>query len=249
MDTLSTLKSQIKAAALSRIARRRIMVRLDRPTVSFTFDDVPHSAIQNGLPVLRALGVSATFYVAAGLGSADGCLTADDTRRLVSDGFDVGCHTYSHYRLSDGSADGLQSDAARNRAAFETSLHIPPARDFSFPFGEVSVDAKRRLARSYATLRTSYAGVNAGTCDATMLRANPIYSESLRMERVRQLCEETVAAHGWLIFYTHGVEDHPDRWGCTASELEQVIRTCLDCDLDVRTVRSVSEELLPDFLA
>ena len=52
-------------------ARRDLHFKLDRPVVSFTFDDFPRSAITNGSDLLEKENWLASFYVAAGLMEID----------------------------------------------------------------------------------------------------------------------------------------------------------------------------------
>jgi len=48
-------------------ARRMAQYKLDRPIVSFTFDDCPLSAIDNGVSKLDELGWKSTIYIASAL--------------------------------------------------------------------------------------------------------------------------------------------------------------------------------------
>lgn len=240
--------SRLKATGLSRLAARRRDIRLAVPTCSITFDDVPLSTVEHGVPVLRRHGVNATFYVAAGLRREDGFLDPETVRTLAGAGFDIGCHTYSHYSLYAGTAGGVAEDTARNRAAFSADFNIAPPRDYSYPFGEVTVAAKRVLGAHYATMRSIYPGVNARGSDLLLLRANPVYSRSIQWAEIGRLLRQAVRHSGWLIFYTHGIEPAPDEWGCTAEDLDRLLHECKQAGMHFRTVRSVSAELYTDEL-
>jgi len=245
MGAAREIVRRVNVAMLERFASRRVDVSLAAPACSITFDDVPRSAVTNGVPLLRQHGVKATFYVASGLRPEDGFLSASDIRGLVSDGFDVGCHTFSHYSLYAGSVSGLAADAERNRVAFEQELGVPRAVAFSYPFGEVSVSAKRSLRAHYATLRSVYRGINGLGTDLLLLRANPVFSHAIRWEEVTRLLNTAVQQSGWVIFYTHGVESDPDKWSCTPEDLDRLIVECRRAGMAIRTVRSVSEDLQP----
>lgn len=244
MGTVRTTLSRLKAATLEHVAARPITAGLRVPAVSVTFDDVPQSAVRNGVPILLDHQAEATFYVASGLGPEDGGLGPQDLETLTRHGFDIACHTYSHYRLDHGTSAGLALDAARNRAAFE-ELELRPARDFSYPFGEVTASAKRRIGRSYATARSVYPGVNAKGSDLLLLRANPLFSASMDWDSVRGLLDEATERSGWVIFYTHGVEQDADVRSCVPDDLDRFLRECERAGLALRSVRSVGEELFP----
>lgn len=210
---------------------------------SISFDDVPHSALENGVPILQRHGVPATFYVAAGLRRRDGYLGADDVRALSEGGFDIGCHTYSHYSLYAGSPDGLRADCERNKVAFREEIGIAEARDFSYPFGEVSVAAKRRIRDLFGTARSVYAGLNIVGSDLLLLRANALYTGRIDWIWLRAMLREAARAGAWIIFYTHGVSSDPDRWGCTPTDLERLVMEVTDSGIEFRSVGSVSDEL------
>jgi len=232
---------------LGHVAPRPITAGPSRPAFSITFDDALHSAVRDGVPVLVDHGVDATFYVASGLRPEDGFLDESDIETLTAHGFDIACHTYSHYSLARGTAEGLAHDAARNRSALEQNLLVGRPRDFCYPFGEVSAAAKRRIGHAYATARSVYPGVNRVGSDVLLLRANPVFSQSVHWESVRRLLAAATEHNGWVIFYTHGVDSDPDQRSCTPEDLDRLLRECQQAGVASRSVRSVSEELLPDW--
>ena len=106
-----------------------------------------------GLPILERFGAKATFYVSLGMfeQEPEAFIGRDEVNLLERKGHEVACHTYSHYRLSEGSASGLRRDAERNRRLLSEMTKEKFPRNFSFPFGEVSFEAKRKLAPHYAS--------------------------------------------------------------------------------------------------
>lgn len=245
MGALRAGLGRLKANALGHVASRPSTARLSVPAFSVTFDDAHRSAVRNGVPVLVDHDAAATFYVASGLRPEDGFLDPSDLETLATHGFDIACHTFSHYRLSRGTSHALAADAARNRSAFEHELQLDRARDFAYPFGEVSASAKRLIGQSYATARSVYPGVNSLGTDLLLLRANPVFSPSVSWETVRSLLAATTQQNGWVIFYTHGVDPDPDQRSCRPEDLDRLLRECREAGLVSRSVRSVSEELLP----
>src|SRR6266481_6640861 len=111
MTTLNLIRStlrQTKTLWMGSFYRKPISIVLDRPIVSMTFDDVPLSAYQYGLPILQERNVKATFYIALKIATDDGAfLGPTEVQELHECGHEIGCHTFSHYRLSTGDANGL----------------------------------------------------------------------------------------------------------------------------------------------
>src|SRR3954469_22956024 len=83
----------------------RFRLRNATPMVSFTFDDLPKSAVTTGADLLEAHGARGTFYIS---GALVGVETPDwvagdaaDVLSLYNLGHEIGCHTFSHRRACD----------------------------------------------------------------------------------------------------------------------------------------------------
>lgn len=66
------------------------------------------------------------------------------------------------------------------------------ARDFSYPLGQVSLLGKHRIGHQYASARSVYAGINTPRSDLLLLRANPLFSDSIQWATVRLLLAKTI---------------------------------------------------------
>ena len=220
----------------------------DRPTFSFTFDDVPASVLTWGLPVLDEHDVKATFYIASqlagsGLTQESGEFIAlTQAGELQAAGHHIACHTFSHYSLARGTAAGLAEDSARNRAELKKALGAE-VDGFSYPFGEIALSAKRLLRNEYETLRSNRPGINRGRIDMAYLRSEQIYTTSLDRERIAGLIEDCGRSGGWLIFYTHGIHPDPGPWGATPEDLRWVIERCRAVPGEILDVRRASERV------
>jgi peptidoglycan/xylan/chitin deacetylase (PgdA/CDA1 family) len=236
MNLARSLARELKTRWLQRFASRPVRIRLEAPLVSLSFDDVPISAIENGLPLLVKHGVKATFYVSLGIQPSGAFISRDAIREVARDGHEIGCHTYTHYQLSRGSSAGLLADAARSRIALADAMDGRPPRSFSFPFGELSFASKRGLAAHYDSLRSSRDGVNSGLADLNCLRANSLGCASFARDRIDALLDHTSRSGGWLILYTHGICDTPGRWDLTPGMLAGLLSAVADRGLRFVTV-------------
>ena len=157
MNIFRRVLRQSKTMWMRSAYRKPVHIALDHPVVSLTFDDVPLSAYQLGVPILKEHNVKATFYVALGINSERSqFLGPAEVVDLLKTGHEIGCHTYSHYRLSAGNPRDLALDAKKNREQLGRLLgHNNEPRNFSFPYGEISLGAKDKLRNSYQSLRSS----------------------------------------------------------------------------------------------
>lgn len=209
--------------------------------VSFSFDDAPHTACTTGRALLEAQGCHGTWYVAGGLTgqTEEGrpCHSLADLQALQAAGHQLACHTWDHLRCEGQSTAALHAQWERN-ARFLAELGVPPGQQhFSFPFGAYDLRAKREAARRFVTSRLTGGGVQVGRVDLNALRSQALYSDHIDAASVHALIQQTRDQGGWLIFYTHDVDDTPSRWGCTPARLQQAISTARDLGCRVLSVQ------------
>jgi len=117
--------------------------RQPRGTAVLTFDDGWRDALTVVTPLLRRLGVRATFYVNPGVwggahhvvgGEAGRLMTADDARALVTAGMELGAHSMRHDDLRVLDDATLTADLAACREGVE-AVSGGPCRTLAYPFG------------------------------------------------------------------------------------------------------------------
>lgn len=122
--------------------------------VAITFDDGYRGWLDNVCPVLKKLGMSATFFVSSGLvglseeGERDfsrnklksdrqstGILTAQELRKIAAEGFAIGGHTYNHVNLAElDNINELRSEIKKDKDELER-LTGTKVEYFAYPFG------------------------------------------------------------------------------------------------------------------
>lgn len=222
-------------SAWSKVERRLARV-LDRrhaqllnpaPIVSFTFDDVPRSACTRGRAILEAHGACGTYYVCGVY--TDGFRnepmhTRQDLVDLHLAGHEIACHGFDHIDHQATDLSDARRDMHRNQS-FLRELGVAGASlSFAYPFGCVNPALKRAAAEQYSCGRGVVGGINAGEVDLALLGARPLYGCDLSERDVGRLIEANAKLGGWLIFFTHGVDPHPDRYGCTPQLLDHALR-------------------------
>ena len=202
---------------------------------SITFDDFPMSAITNGLPVMNKYAVKGTFFLACSLcgeNSAVGQIAGkDEAARLLSEGHEIGSHTYSHHRPFSQSNTMYEQDLLQNHEHLQRMFPNEQVTSFSYPYGQTSSPKKKITARLYRQCRSIYPGVNGSTFDRAALKANKVYHSGFDRERISRLIQEARDRKGWVIFYTHDVQDQCSPFGCTPDELAYVIEESLKAGL------------------
>ena len=232
MSVIRKVLQESKTRLYRSFVNDRRDIEMSQAIISFSFDDVPASAVENGIAILDRFSVKATFYIATGLACGDEQCNAEkgekylsrgDIEQLNMAGHDIGCHTYSHYRLSQGSAEEMARDADRNVQTLSAWLGGKPIEHFSYPFGQLSFKSKKLLSPHYKTMRSSRPGINQKGADLYLLRGTSIYNPSFDKSAIQRIIDETVISGGWLVLYTHGVDDNPGDYDCTPQQLEWVL--------------------------
>lgn len=204
--------------------RKPLTLALDRPMLTFSFDDVPATAALSGAQVLEAAGLRGTFYICAGLEDGEGPMgrygSSEDARRLAAAGHEVACHTYSHLDCGQADHATIAADVERNGAAL-AERGAPAPVSFAYPYGDVSFSAKRALGERFKTLRTVQAGLVESGADANQLPAVGIEGADGEA-RARVWMARAAQRKAWLILYTHDVAEAPSAWGCTPDALARL---------------------------
>lgn len=221
-------------------ARRPTAPTLGRPTLSFTFDDVPESAVRNAAPLLEDEGLRATWYVCSGLFGRDGHMgrfaDAESVSGLIARGHEIGCHTRDHIDCHRSGDDTLIDNVEANVAALKALGGEP--RHFAFPYGELSARTKRLLGPRYGSLRGVHAGAVAPGDDLNQLPSVGFQGPDGEAT-ANHWIDRVAASGGWLILFSHDVRDNPSPWGCTPAGLGRVVRRARDAGFAIRTVGEV----------
>jgi len=240
-----SLKGKLRRRLALLSQRRPVQVALQRPMISFTFDDAPVTAALEGARVLEARGVRGTYYFSTGLAGRTGPMgvyaEAEDARRLAAAGHEIACHTFSHLDCGKARAAQIVSDVDRNSEGLK-AWGAAYTESFAYPYGDVSVPAKRVLGGRFRTLRTVQAGMVETGSDANQLPAVGIEGPEGEAAALRWL-DRAADRKAWLILYTHDVAETPSAWGCTPEALGHLVDAAVARGFDVVTAAEGARRL------
>jgi peptidoglycan/xylan/chitin deacetylase (PgdA/CDA1 family) len=227
---MNALLNRAAKAAQVRLARNvklnALDTRLAEPVVSFTFDDFPRSALDEGGRVLRERGWTGTYFTAGGFCGkrVDGLdyFDRDDLVRAGEEGHEIACHTFGHLRLPEAASAAIGEDLERNAAFLAEALPEHRLSSFAYPYGDLDLGKKALIARRFPVCRGIWPGINAGRMDFAQLKAVPLERRSLDSLDVEAWLDRAQAERGWLIFFSHDVSDDPSPYGCFRKTFEAV---------------------------
>lgn len=233
-----SLNGKLRRRLAKLVIRRPAQVTLERPMVSFSFDDAPATAAVAGAAILEAGRLRGSYFICAGTLGETGPMganaSAEEVVRLAAAGHEIACHTYSHLDCGTATDEAIATDADRNREAL-TALGLPAPETFAYPFGEVSVPAKRALGPRFGLARALHHGVIATGTDLNQAPAVGVEGEDGEVVASRWL-DVAARRKAWLVLYSHDVRPYPSPWGCTPQALGRLIEKALTGGFDVVTV-------------
>lgn len=225
---LASLVDRVSNRLIWRFGSRPLNVATTVPIVSFTFDDVPDTALFEGASILEKHGGRGTFYIAGGLaGSVESdraLISPEGCRELALRGHEIGCHTFAHKAVRALPGRSLARDLDRNAAFLREAAGIGQPQNFAFPYNAAWPLARRELRRRFRTCRAGGEAINRGAVDPVMLKGVAIRQPEEDARRLTAVIDDVAANPGWLVFYGHDVAERPTPWGCTPQTLELLVR-------------------------
>jgi peptidoglycan/xylan/chitin deacetylase (PgdA/CDA1 family) len=231
-----SLKGKLRRRYAKLVHRKPARLKLDRPMISFSFDDAPKTSLA-GADILEARGLKGTWFIASGLNDTvgpQGLVTNEaDTRRLAEAGHEIANHTFSHLDCGQADEQTVAADVAMNEAALR-ALGLDTTT-FAYPYGDVSPWAKRILTGQFNLMRGLHHGLIEDGRDLNQAPAVGI--EGPDGEAVaRRWMDAAKRRKAWLILYTHDVTDAPSPYGCTPEALARLADEAVMQGFEVVTV-------------
>ena len=131
----------------------------EKPIV-ITFDDGFEGNYRYALPILMEYGLSATFFVSAGLVGNSNMLSWDQIREMDSMGMSIQSHSVSHPMLSTLESEKLKYELLESKLMIEEKIGTP-VNFFSYPNGDYNSEVILNLRNlGYRAACSSKFGLN-----------------------------------------------------------------------------------------
>jgi len=154
-DEFRALMLAASQARRRSVTASQIPGELDGGFFALTFDDGRASDYTEALPVLRELGLRATFFVVPTLVGTPGHVAWTELREMIAAGMEVGSHSLTHPFLPLLDRTRLEHEYGESKAILEDRLGTP-VRAASLPRGWAPPDLEPVLqALGYRVFCTS----------------------------------------------------------------------------------------------
>ena len=216
-----------------------LCIQPDKPVVSFTFDDFPKSAAEEGADILSGVGGKGTYYACSSLAGKEMTtgkqFEAADIAALQTAGHEIGAHTHSHIDCSRAKLEDIHNDIALNIRQLE-EMGAANIRQFAYPYGETQVELKRDLVKDFETARGVLAGPNTAASDRMQLRAFQLTPNPKTIQRAGAALKAAQKSPAWIIIFTHDVSAAPSPFGVHSEDLRQLTKMARDIDAEILSV-------------
>jgi hypothetical protein len=247
---LRRLENQYQDIRSDYFGRREINWSSPNALISFTFDDFPRSAYQVGGKILQKYKLRGSFYASFGLMGTNSptgeIFTLEDLKEMMSEGHEIGCHTYDHLDAWSTSAEIFEESIIRNQRAAE--IHFPGLvfKTMAYPKRRPHPRIKRLVGKHFVCCRAGGQTINTGKIDLNLVRS--CFIDRRNRENYCHLIElikKNSKEKGWLIFSTHDVSISPSAFGCPPEVLEEIVRCAVDSRATILPVREVCSRIAP----
>lgn len=229
----------------SYVFRRPHSIHLDRPMISFTFDDFPRSALLTGGQILKRYNLAGTYYTALGLLGKDSpsgpVCVEEDLKKALSDGHELGCHTFFHSHSWQTQPREFEQSILQNRRALSELIPGYHFKSFSYPISSPRPLSKRAAARYFLSSRGGGQTFNSGIADLNQLSAYFLERAGGNLESPKALIDKSRNAGGWTIFATHDISPRPSSYGCTPEFFDEVVRYAVRSGAQILSVSDALE--------
>lgn len=227
----SRLRNRLRRELAARLARRSALWQSDVPVISFTFDDFPRSALTCAGALLREHGFAGTYFTSLGLmGSTrptGRIFDGPDLQQALTDGHELGCHTFSHCHAWDTQPRRFEAELRKNQEALTTRVPGGGFQTLSYPISNPRPGNKRAASRHYVCSRGGGQTFNTGQVDLNYLRSFFLEQSRDDFATVRRVIDANRNARGWLIFSTHDVAEQPTPFGVTPDFFAQTLQCAI----------------------
>jgi peptidoglycan/xylan/chitin deacetylase (PgdA/CDA1 family) len=213
--------------------------------ISFTFDDFPLSAFDTGASILESYNSKGVFFMAGGLEGKETpvghIVTRENLVSLNNKGHEIGSHTFSHIRPSIQKSENFLNDINENDKYLNNIIPGYVSCSFSYPYGECIPSHKKIIHKKYQFSRSIIPGINKDIFDASLLKANKLYSATFSKNALQTMLKKTKDCNGWIIFYTHDVSSKCSSFGCKPEQLRWIIEEAIVQGLNIKSLKEVKQ--------
>lgn len=196
---------------------------------------------------MSKFGFGGTFYISLSLMNGpdpETRFTPQQLKEAVAQHNELGCHTWGHTDLYRISFEKGRADIEKNQTEIQTLMPGYALRNFSYPFGSQTLPIKKFVSKQFKSARGIEEGINTQGTDLFNLKTVKLYERKYSLGYIFNKIKEAQESNGWLIFYTHDVDEKYTDWGCSPAYFETVVHECAKRGITVATIDDALSHIL-----
>ncbi|OPX92098.1 MAG: Cellulosome-anchoring protein precursor [Pelotomaculum sp. PtaB.Bin117] len=204
--------------------------------VTVCYDHQLSSVYENAFPVHKAYGYPGVNYVCTSSVGAEGAMTVKQLKEMESAGWETASHSANHLHFKDLEENEIRDQLARSKSWLQQQGLT--GENFAYPFRFAG--APNPLVQEYYN-----SGATSYDKEINVSPFNPYklcryYLQNPGAEEIKEVLDKTVAAGGWVIFYTHNVYEGgqtPDSKSINQDTLKLLFEETAKRNIQVATVK------------
>lgn len=212
--------------------------------VSFIFDDGLLSQYQNALPIIKAAGMNAGFYIITTEPTSgdSGYMNWAQIKDLNTKGYEVGGHTRTHPMLTTLTPAQLTNEVSGSFSDLVAQGITP--KTFVYPYGDENPTVEAAVkAAGYQAARGSYFGLNGTVTDRYDLYDIRVDSTS-NLATLEKYIDQAKADKRWVVLELHDVlASGGDTYSITPTFFQSLVTYIKNSGIQVATMQEGMSQL------
>jgi len=190
--------------------------------VSIAFDDSLQSQYDYALPLLKAKGMHATFYVISDRVGKSGYLTVSELQDLQSNGNEIGSHSKTHPGFTGISDAQIQQECSVSKQVLQSyGLTI---NNFAYPYGDCNTHTDSIVSQYYRSARSAYDYPYIMQLPTTQFRLLATAGNiQTYITELQGYVNNVIASKGWAIIVFHDVVPSAGDWQTSTQVFSQFL--------------------------
>ena len=142
--------------------------------IVFTFDDGFSSDFELVFPILKEMGMSATFFIVPNFVGTEGYMTWENIKQLSDAGMEIASHSCTHQYFSTLNEEEIFDELKNSKNTIEKIIG-KDVDSFAYPYGNYSLKSNQIASKAgYKNICNSMPGL--GRLNSTLISRNSIHS-------------------------------------------------------------------------
>lgn len=168
----------------------------------------------------------------------------NDVDNLISDGHQIGNHTFNHLDAFKVSDSFYENSIEKNIEEMNKLFPSYIMKTFAYPFGSLTPSKKKIVKKYYKIARGIEGGFNNHFIDLLLLKSYFLSGEKYKLNHYTDIIDDAIKKRHWVIFFTHEVQKNPSKFGCDEYLFDSLLKHCLSREINILSVEDVVKTYL-----